>query len=146
MGNLCGKASRDDDPFSQPGRRLGSAPATPAIASVPSASASPKSPAPRKVVVGGPPRTLGGGGGSSSPTTGGGGGGEGSSSTADDARARAAAAAEARFQAAKQSRGKLGTALDKQRAMTDAEALRQASEAERRQREMDQAAEAMRHS
>ena len=29
MGNLCGKPSRDSDPFAQPGRTLGSAPPQP---------------------------------------------------------------------------------------------------------------------
>ena len=29
MGNLCGKASKESDPFAQPGRTLGSAPSKP---------------------------------------------------------------------------------------------------------------------
>ncbi|KAL2122490.1 hypothetical protein VTJ04DRAFT_2945 [Mycothermus thermophilus] len=145
MGNLCGKSSRDDDPFSRPGRRLGDAPPRPTApsASVPSSAAKAKQPSsssssaqpPRK--VGGPPRTLGGTSGEASSPGG---------ASAEEARAKAAAAAEARYQAAKQNRGKLGTALDKQRALTDAEALRLASEEERRRRDMDQAAEALRHS
>jgi hypothetical protein len=75
MGNLC---SSEREPFSQPGRPLGSTPAAPTSASVPASAK-----APRK--VGGPPRTLGGGGGEAGPA---------SSSAAGDARAKAAAAAE----------------------------------------------------
>jgi hypothetical protein len=68
MGNLCGKESAD--PFAQPGRTLGSAPALQTTSSVPAS---------KKIVVGGPPRTLGG---------------SVSSSTEGDAKANAAAAAE----------------------------------------------------
>ncbi|KAK3299029.1 uncharacterized protein B0H64DRAFT_472220 [Chaetomium fimeti] len=128
MGNLC---SSERDPFSQPGRPLGTTPPAPTSASVPAAAK-----APRK--VGGPPRTLGG------STT-----GSGSTSTtaaADDARARAAAAAEERLQKSKQGGGKLKAQLDQRRGMTDAEALRQASETEQRQRAVDQSTQALSHS
>ncbi|EAQ90880.1 predicted protein [Chaetomium globosum CBS 148.51] len=84
--------------------------------------------------VGGPPRTLGG---NSTPGSG--------STAADDARARAAAAAEERLQKSKQG-GKLKAQLNQQRGMTDAQALREASETEQRQRELDQSASALRHS
>lgn len=96
MGNLCGKSSRDDDPFSRPGRRLGDAPPRPTApsASVPSSAAKAKQPSsssssaqpPRK--VGGPPRTLGGTSGEASSPGG---------ASAEEARAKAAAAAEVSF-------------------------------------------------
>ncbi|KAH6636661.1 hypothetical protein F5144DRAFT_546738 [Chaetomium tenue] len=124
MGNLC---SSERDPFSQPGRPLGSTPPAPTSASVPAAAKAPRR-------VGGPPRTLGGNSTSGSGST-----------AADDARARAAAAAEERLQKSKQG-GKLKAQLDQRRGMTDAEALRQASETEQRQRELDQSARALRHS
>lgn len=83
MGNLC---SSEREPFSQPGRPLGSTPAAPTSASVPASAK-----APRK--VGGPPRTLGG----SSSSGGEAGPGSSSSAAAGDARAKAAAAAEVCF-------------------------------------------------
>ncbi|KAL2154028.1 hypothetical protein VTH82DRAFT_2704 [Thermothelomyces myriococcoides] len=132
MGNLC---SSERDPFSQPGRPLGTTPTTPASASVP-ASVSSRS-APRK--VGGPPRTLGG-----SPRTVG--GGSGQTLDNDDPRARAAAAAEARFQASQKPKGKLQAQLDKQRRMTDPEVLKEASKRERGQRALDQSVAALAHS
>ncbi|KAH6854462.1 hypothetical protein B0I37DRAFT_349782 [Chaetomium sp. MPI-CAGE-AT-0009] len=125
MGNLC---SSERDPFSQPGRPLGTAPPAPTSASVPAAAK-----APRK--VGGPPRTLGGS--TSGPSS--------TGAAADDARARAAAAAEERLQKSKQG-GKLKAQLDQRRGMTDAEALRQASETEQRQRVVDQSTRALSHS
>ncbi|KAL2131242.1 hypothetical protein VTI74DRAFT_5368 [Chaetomium olivicolor] len=137
MGNLC---SSESDPFSKPGHRLDSAPAAPTTASVPSSAHSGTSkkrqqqpPTPK---VGGPPRTLGGGSGST-PS---------SSANGDDARRRAAEAAEARAQKSKQGAGKLKTKLDQQKGMTDAGVLKQASETERRQRELDENAAALRNS
>lgn len=162
MGNLC---SSERDPFSQPGRPLGTTPTTPASASVPASATARKSG--RK--VGGPPRTLGGGSpdaptSQSSPAGGG---------VGNDARAKAAAAAEvchlmhnklagdddeeedpprsnipnqARFQKSTQGGGKLQAALQQQRAMTDVEVLKQGSETERRQRDMDQSVSALSHS
>ena len=70
MGNICGK---QDDPYAQPGRRVGSAPAQ-------SSSNNKTVPVPKK--VGGPGRTLGGTSQDSS------------AAGADDARRRAAEAAE----------------------------------------------------
>lgn len=70
MGNICGKADKDDH-FAGAGRVVGTAPAAPSRASVPSSR------------VGGPPRTLGGSDG----------GAEGGA-TPDEARQRAAEAAE----------------------------------------------------
>ncbi|KAK4042099.1 hypothetical protein C8A01DRAFT_33863 [Parachaetomium inaequale] len=127
MGNLC---SSERDPFSQPGRPLGTTPPTPTSASVPAAAKSPRT-------VGGPPRTLGG---SSSPTT------AAAASGPDDARQRAAAAAEERDKKAKQGGGKLKAKLAQRRAMTDADALEEASRTEQRQREVDESASALAHS
>lgn len=164
MGNLC---SSERDPFSQPGRPLGTTPTTPATATTPKSA--------RK--VGGPPRTLGGSS-PNAPTSqsspGGRGGGGGGGGDGNDARARAAAAAEvcqshlmptnravatmrkvlersnvpnqARFQKSTQGGGKLQAALQQQRAMTDVEVLKQGSETERRQRDMDQSVNALSHS
>ncbi|KAK4192696.1 hypothetical protein QBC35DRAFT_199868 [Podospora australis] len=129
MGNLCGKES---DPFSEPGRRLDSAsapPRQPTTASVPSQRQQ-KQQTPK---VGGPPRTLGGGGGSSP-----------SSSSQDDARKKAAEAAEARLQNSKKG-GKLKAQLDKERGKTRVDTLKDASETERRHRDADQSADALRN-
>ncbi|KAK4158144.1 hypothetical protein C8A00DRAFT_28855 [Chaetomidium leptoderma] len=136
MGNLC---SSERDPFSQPGRPLGTTPAARTSVSVPASATigSSKKQPPRK--VGGPPRTLGG------SSVGSNGNGSGTTPSAD-AGARAAAAAEARSQQSKQRGGKLQAALQQQRGMTDAEALRQASEAERRQRDLDQSTKALNYS
>lgn len=65
MGNLCGKQSDDSDPFSQPGRTIGSAP---------QAQQNPRAGVPK---IKGPGQTLGG-----------------STGSATDARSAAARAAE----------------------------------------------------
>ncbi|KAK4673640.1 hypothetical protein QC763_113355 [Podospora pseudopauciseta] len=130
MGNLCGKPS--SDAFSSPGRRLDSAPppGKPSSASVPqSVSAAKTSKAPPK--VGGPSRTLGGGGDPSS--------------SQDDARRKAAEAAEARLQQSKKG-GKLQAQLDKDKAKTRVDTLKDASEIERRHRDADSNAEILRNS
>ncbi|AEO54311.1 hypothetical protein MYCTH_2296764 [Thermothelomyces thermophilus ATCC 42464] len=127
MGNLC---SSERDPFSQPGRPLGTTPTTPASASVPASARSPRT-------VGGPPRTLGGGPGPG-PTSPG--------RDADDPRARAAAAAEARLQESQKRKGKLQAQLDKQRRMTDPKVLQEASKTERGQRALDESVDALAHS
>ncbi|KAK5990843.1 hypothetical protein PT974_09118 [Cladobotryum mycophilum] len=114
MGNICGK-TEDPDPFSQPGRVLGSAPPP-----------GPKTaPVPKK--VGGPPRTLGGGaavGGASNP---------------GEARSKAAQAAEARAKAASQG-GKLQAQLSAQKKQTRTNTLAEASGQEVRARDADEAA------
>lgn len=51
-----------------------------------------------------------------------------------------------RLQKSKQGGGKLKAQLDQRRGMTDAEALRQASETEQRQRDLDQSTRALTHS
>jgi len=83
MGALCGKES-SNDPFSQPGRTLSSAPPPRTTSSVPTQ---------RK--VGGPPRTLGGSSGANTASE-------------DDARRKAADAAERRAQESKKVTGPLG--------------------------------------
>ncbi|KAK4227220.1 hypothetical protein QBC38DRAFT_197643 [Podospora fimiseda] len=129
MGNLCGKPS--SDPFNQPGRRLDSAPppGQPASSSVP-ASARPAKSSPAK--VGGPPRTLGGGAPSST------------SSSADDARRKAAEAAEARLQQSKKG-GQLKAQLAKQQGKSRVDTLKDASESERRHRDIDSSVAALRN-
>ncbi|KAK0672879.1 hypothetical protein QBC41DRAFT_334081 [Cercophora samala] len=135
MGNLCGKPS--SDPFSSPGRRLDSAPSPgkPSSASVPqsisAAKTSSTKPSPK---VGGPPRTLGGSSTGDSP-----------SSSQDDARRKAAEAAEARLQQSKKG-GKLKAQLDKDKARTRVDTLKDASEIERRHRDADSNAEMLRNS
>jgi len=116
MGNLCGKES--SDPFSQPGRTVGSAPPPKATSSVP-----------RK--VGGPPRTLGSSSGTVSQTP----------AQQEDARRKAAEAAEARAHAAKKTTGKLGNQLQEQKKQTRTDTLAAASKDERRLRDADAAAE-----
>ncbi|KAH9902254.1 hypothetical protein F4778DRAFT_736903 [Xylariomycetidae sp. FL2044] len=124
MGNICGKS--DPEPFSQPGRVLGSAPPQPQRASVPA-----------RAKVGGPPRTLGGGEPAAAASS--------SSQTSDEARKRAAEAAEARAQAASSSKGKLGSQLAAQKKQTRNDTLKEISENERRQRDADEAAQARTH-
>lgn len=121
MGNICGK---QDDPYAQPGRRVGDSSAS---ATNPSKKTVP---VPKK--VGGPGRTLGG---STS--------GDSGSAGADEARRRAAEAAEAR--AAKGSgkpAGKLQTQLNQQKKQNRSETLKEASSQEVRTREADEAARA----
>ncbi|KAK4144702.1 uncharacterized protein C8A04DRAFT_27641 [Dichotomopilus funicola] len=141
MGNLC---SSESDPFSQPGRTLGTTPARPTSVSVPASVNNNK---PRR--VGGPPRTLGSSSSSPiSPTTPGAGAGGAGGDPNSDARARAAAAAEERLLRANTNKGsgKLQGQLDQRRAMTDAAALREASRSEARQREVDRSRNVLAHS
>ncbi|MCJ1373229.1 hypothetical protein MMC20_004457 [Loxospora ochrophaea] len=116
MGNLCGKESKDSDPFSQPGRTLGSAPPPPQ---------NPRAHVPPK--LGSAERPLGG-----------------SSSKADtsDARRAAAVAAEERAARANQPQGKLGKDLAKEKQQTRSNTLGEASREERRRRDIDQGADA----
>ncbi|KAK4131889.1 hypothetical protein BT67DRAFT_444302 [Trichocladium antarcticum] len=132
MGNLCG---RESDPFAQPGRRLDSAPATPASASVPTTAHHRK---PAAASVGGTPHTLGGSTGPRQATS--------ASTPADDARARAAAAAEERLSRSRQGGGKLKTQLDRERGKTGTQLLQDASAAARGYRTMDQSTGALAHS
>ncbi|MCJ1364065.1 hypothetical protein MMC16_003174 [Acarospora aff. strigata] len=116
MGNICGKASKDSDPFSQPGRTLGSAP--------PPRPANARSTIPSN--VNSPGRTLGG------PARG----------DTEDARRAAAQAAEERAARLNQPKGKLGSQLAKERQQTRTTTLGQASTEERRARDADASAEA----
>ncbi|KAI9769458.1 MAG: hypothetical protein M1835_006710 [Candelina submexicana] len=119
MGNLCGKESKPDDPFKQPGRTLASAPPPSSGTSKlpPGASTTPK--------ISGPGRTLGASG----------------RSDTGDARRAAAQAAEERARA-NQPKGKLSTQLAAQKQQRRTDTLGQASENERRLRDADASAEA----
>ncbi|KAI9868273.1 MAG: hypothetical protein M1830_005668 [Pleopsidium flavum] len=131
MGNICGKGSKDSDPFSQPGRTLGSAPPPP--------STNARSSIPPNIRSQG--RTLGG------PLGG----------DTEDARRAAAQAAEGitgllksmlidamqeRALKSRQPKGKLGSQLAKERQQTRTDTLGQASREERRARDADTSAEA----
>ncbi|KAK0392618.1 hypothetical protein NLU13_2113 [Sarocladium strictum] len=120
MGNICGK---QDDPFAQPGRRVGTSPSSNAQGS----SNNKTVPVPKKK-VGGPGRTLGG----SSQ--------EASSASADDARRRAAEAAEARAKGSGKPAGKLQTQLNAQKKQNRSDTLKEASSQEQRSRDADEAA------
>lgn len=114
MGNLCGKPSKENDPFSQPGRTVGSIP--------------PPQPNPRASV----PKIS-----SQGQKLGGSASGEGS-----DARSAAARAAEERAKA-NQPKGKLGRDLAKGRAQTRTGTLENVSHDERRRRDADQTSQAI---
>ncbi|KAL1882731.1 hypothetical protein VTK73DRAFT_1251 [Phialemonium thermophilum] len=121
MGNICGKP--EPAAFSQPGRRLDSAPPAPATAPLPDKQQR------RRTMSGG--RTLGG-----SSTTG--------TTDADDARRKAAAAAEARAQESSKG-GKLHNQLQAQKKKTMTETLKEASNEERQRRDMDANVEILSH-
>ncbi|MCJ1273634.1 hypothetical protein MMC21_001427 [Puttea exsequens] len=112
MGNLCGKQSKDD-PFSQPGRTVGSAPTPQPRASVPRIS--------------GQGHTLGGSG----------------TVHRDEARREAARAAEERAAKANQPKGKLERDLANQKKQTRTGTLENISADERRRRDTDQTAQAI---
>ena len=120
MGNLCSRSSNEPDPFSTPGRTLGS--------SAPSQPPKPTASVPSNVKSS-PGRTLGG---------------SGTTSEADnDAAARARKAAEERAKSAEAKRtGKLGQQLAEQQRKTQSQLLKDGSETERRNRDADQAQEA----
>ncbi|KAL1853027.1 hypothetical protein Plec18167_005686 [Paecilomyces lecythidis] len=124
MGNICSRSANKSDPFSQPGRVLGSAPP---------ADSAPRAPLPPKVNSMGPGRTLGGASG-------------GSSTDAEDARSKAALAAQKRAeaQANASNKGKLGSQLAAQKAQTHTQTLNEASRVERATRDADNAAQAQR--
>ncbi|MCJ1252472.1 hypothetical protein MMC24_000278 [Lignoscripta atroalba] len=116
MGNLCGKESKDSDPFAEPGRTVNSAPP-------PSADA--RSSVPPRITSQG--RPLGG----SSP-----------SADASDARQAAANAAQERAARANQPKGKLGRELAREKQQTRTTTLGEASREERKKRDADANAEA----
>jgi len=114
MGNLCGKPSKENDPFSQPGRTVGSAPPT---------QTKPRASVPK---IGGQGQKLGGSSGGES----------------SDARSAAARAAEERAKA-NQPKGKLGRDLAKERAQTRTGTMEDISKDERRRRDADQTSQAI---
>ncbi|KAL2051934.1 hypothetical protein ABVK25_007849 [Lepraria finkii] len=116
MGNLCGKPSKPD-PFSQPGRTVGSAP--------------PHSSTPRATI----PKTTGQGQTLGGPNA--------ASGDRDEARRAAARAAEERAAKANQPKGKLERDLAKQKAQTRVGTLENISQDERRRRDTDQTAQAI---
>ncbi|EPE31575.1 hypothetical protein GLAREA_12331 [Glarea lozoyensis ATCC 20868] len=118
MGNICGKSS--SDAFAQPGRTLSSAPPQ---------TTNPTAPVPKSRTVGGPARTLG----DANSNAGG--------SAQEDARRKAAEAAEARAKSAGKPKGKLGSQLQEQKRQTQTDTLKETSEATRRMRDADSAAE-----
>ncbi|KAK3176173.1 hypothetical protein OEA41_007496 [Lepraria neglecta] len=120
MGNLCGKPSKPD-PFSQPGRTVGSAP-------TPSSTL-------RATI----PKTTGQGQGQGQTL----GGSNAASGDRDEARRAAARAAEERAAKANQPKGKLERDLAKQKAQTRVGTLENISQDERRRRDADQTAQAV---
>ncbi|EYE91223.1 uncharacterized protein EURHEDRAFT_533816 [Aspergillus ruber CBS 135680] len=129
MGNICSRsANKPDDPFTHPGRSLGSsAPSQHQHHNRAPSARVPNKQQPFKA----PGRTLGGG--------------EEEPGTGTDARTRAALAAQARADAVQSSnKGKLGTKLAAQKSMTQAQALNEASQSERAARDADGVAEARR--
>ncbi|OJJ49653.1 hypothetical protein ASPZODRAFT_12773 [Penicilliopsis zonata CBS 506.65] len=114
MGNLCSSRS-EADPFTQPGRVLGSSSTQAQPAQQPS-----RVPLPSKANFSTPGRTLG------APAT---------EDTAD-ARAQAALAAQKRAEATS-GKGKLGSKLAAQKAQTQAQTLSEASRDERANRRLD---------
>ncbi|KAL2872094.1 uncharacterized protein BJX67DRAFT_341489 [Aspergillus lucknowensis] len=139
MGNICSNSKNEAEPFSRPGRVLGSS----ATDSVPRASVPATAKSKSKSTWESPGRTLGDGGGS-------GGAGSGSgpgpgTEKAEDARARAAAAAQKRAEATSNAnKGKLGSKLAAQKAQTQAQTLNEASRDERAARDADGAEAARR--
>ncbi|KAL1958548.1 hypothetical protein VTO42DRAFT_4145 [Malbranchea cinnamomea] len=126
MGSICSKGSIKPDPFSQPGRVLGSNADTPKTS---------RAPVPRNVQLSGKSTTQGG------RTLGG-----TSAGGASDPRSAAARAAEERAakQAKSANKGKLSSQLAAQKAKTRNEVLDEASRQERAARNADAAAEARR--
>ncbi|KAL9071312.1 MAG: hypothetical protein Q9161_004328 [Pseudevernia consocians] len=116
MGNLCGKPSKESDPFSQPGRTVDSGP--------------PLQPNPRASV----PKISGQGQGQKL--------GGSSSGESNDARSAAARAAEERAKA-NRPKGKLGRDLAKERAQTRTGTMENVSKDERKRREADQTSQAI---
>ncbi|KAL4914169.1 hypothetical protein BDW62DRAFT_148558 [Aspergillus aurantiobrunneus] len=148
MGNICSscKSESEAEPFSRPGRVLGSSTANPAPrASVPANAKS-------QSYFHSPGRTLGGSGGGGNVNSGAGTGteaatgpGTGTLEDANDARSKAAFAAQKRAEASgPTSKGKLGNKLAAQKAQTQAQTLNEVSRDERAARDADGASAARR--
>ncbi|KGO47577.1 hypothetical protein PEX2_090710 [Penicillium expansum] len=117
MGNICSRSSNQADPFSQPGRVVGTSSGS---------TAAPRAPLPAKTNWKATPgRTLGEG------TT------DASTAGTDEARANAAIAAQKRAEGASANKGKLGAKLAAQKAQTQAQTLDQVSRTERAARDVD---------
>ncbi|KAJ6091967.1 hypothetical protein N7467_003936 [Penicillium canescens] len=128
MGNICSRGSnKDNDPFTQPGRTVGTNPSD--------QNPSPRAPLPAKTNWKATPgRTLG----ESNTNTG------GSEAPSDEARANAAIAAQKRADSSTTGKGKLGSKLAAQKAQTHAQTLDQVSRTERAARDADGAEAARR--
>ncbi|KAA8652135.1 hypothetical protein EYZ11_005332 [Aspergillus tanneri] len=122
MGNICSRSKNEPEPFSRPGRPLGSNPPQ----STGGNSSGLRAPLPSKSNFGTPGRTLG-----DSSESGG---------RNFDARANAAIAAQKRAESATTGKGKLGSKLAAQKAQTQAQTLNDASLSERAARDADNAA------
>ncbi|KAF4258131.1 hypothetical protein KXW98_008670 [Aspergillus fumigatus] len=128
MGNLCSTSKNEAEPFSRPGRVLGSA-ANPPPNAAPRAPLPAKSKAPFKS----PGRSLG----EAAPEVPG--------AERADARTNAAIAAQKRAEsAAKAQKGKLGSKLAAQKAQTQAKTLSEVSREQISARHMDESSEARR--
>jgi hypothetical protein len=128
MGNLCSTSKNEAEPFSRPGRVLGS-PANPPPNTAPRAPLPAKSKAPFKS----PGRTLG------EPAP------EVPDAARADARTNAAIAAQKRAEsAASAQKGKLGSKLAAQKAQTQAKTLSEVSREQTATRHMDESSEARR--
>ncbi|GFF50315.1 hypothetical protein IFM58399_08776 [Aspergillus lentulus] len=128
MGNLCSTSKNEAEPFSRPGRVLGS-PANPPPNAAPRAPLPAKSKAPFKS----PGRTLG----EAAP--------EVPDAERADARTNAAIAAQKRAEsAATAQKGKLGSKLAAQKAQTQAKTLSEVSREQTAARHMDESSEARR--
>ncbi|KAJ5185666.1 hypothetical protein N7491_006464 [Penicillium cf. griseofulvum] len=124
MGNICSRGSNETEPFSQPGRVVGTTSGK---------GAAPRAPLPAKTNWKATPgRTLG-----ESNTN-------GSTAGTDEARANAAIAAQKRAESASANKGKLGSKLAAQKAQTQAQTLDQVSRTERAARDVDGAEAARR--
>lgn len=158
MGNLCGKHSKtSDDPFQYPGRTLGSAPppSQPSSAPIPSniktdngrtlGSAPPHSQQTRASIPSGIKSDTGAGVGGGRTLGGNSGGGGVNGGGEDAARAAARAAEERAALASGGAKGKLGKALQKERARTNSDHLAEGSRDVRRGRDVDGVGEVRRY-
>ncbi|KAJ5086455.1 hypothetical protein NUU61_007762 [Penicillium alfredii] len=129
MGNLCSRSANEPDPFSRPGRVVGTTPSAGANASAP------RAPLPAKTNWKGTPgRTLG-----ESAT------GQSTEGGSDEARSNAAIAAQKRAESSSTAnKGKLGSKLAAQKAQTQSQTLGEVSRTERAARDADGAEAARR--